>query len=353
MLRRGRRNGVRSGRGRRALGKGVRKTHPSSNPVLQFARSGCFVPSRTRVSLRFAVNYTAATSASYSQIAVSGNGLFDPGLSLSAGQPVGFDYWASMYERYRVIGSHIHVTVVNSSTVTGNNTANSTITVFPATASAALSTQSDANSQPYATTKDVTNALPAVIRKTMKTSTIVGVKDMEGADQLQALISGTPSNEWFWNIGIISGAAYTNYNLELEIQVTYDVEFFDRAQINRSTLEFIHKAYLANCVAIEYKYQLINNQREKAKSKFDEEVKHLKELKAGLQEIEDTQRREKYISDLVDEKSVPKLDIPLKTFGQKVEDNLAVHEKWLKLREADSLARAPPNTPAKKSLSSK
>jgi hypothetical protein len=210
-------------------------------------------------------------------VALSGNGLFDPGLSLSSNQAVGFDYWASMYERYRVIGSHIQVNLSLGTTATSGSVATqATVTVFPATANASLATQSDANAQPYATVRDATTQTPTRIQKTMKTSIIAGLKAMEGADQLQALVSGTPSNEWFWNIGITSNASTTDHFTEFDIVVTYDVEFFDRAQINRSTMDFIHRAYLSNCLSIEAKYQDIAAQREKARAKYDAETKQLR-----------------------------------------------------------------------------
>ncbi len=224
-----------------------------SNPPLQLARTGCFVPSRMRTSLRFCITATNAASTSYAQLVVSGNGLFDPGLSLSAGQPVGFDYWAAMYERYRVIGSRCHLTASLADTSTGSASVegHTSIVLYPSNASGSLSSLDDAASQPYATRMEITSAKPISITKTMKTSVITGIKDMLGSDQLQALISGTPGNEWFWNVGVVSTAAYADGRTEISFVITYDVEFFDRAQINRSTLAFIHKAYIANCIHIE------------------------------------------------------------------------------------------------------
>jgi hypothetical protein len=322
------------------LGK---KTHPASNPTLQFARSGAFVPSRTRVSLRFAISQTAAASGTYAQLSVSGNNCFDPGLSLSSGQCVGFDYWASMYERYRVIGSSIHVqSMMQINAAGGGLEVAGTVCVFPATATASLASMNDAQAQPYAKTKDTTAATQSSIRSVMKTSTICGIKNMEGADQLQALISAGPANEWFWNIGIISGAAYTNYFTDLDFIVTYDVEFFDRAQINRSSLEAIHKAYLANCLAVEAKYQDLTKLRQKAQDRFKEELekerKHVTQIKDSAEEFEEAYKKMHKIFEPVELKKggFPSLAIA---------DNQEVHEKWLKLRLADELARTPNPTP--------
>lgn len=358
MLRRGiRKNGVRRGRGRgrRALGNGVRRTHPASNPTLQFARSGAFVPSRTRVSLRFSTFEGIALSGSYLQRAVSGNSAFDPGAALSTAQPVGFDYWSSMYDRYRVIGSQIQLKLCLGGTSAGNSSATTTVTCWPGTQSGTLSSLADAEAQPYAKTVNVTTDVPKIITSVMKTSTVTGIKDLEGADQLQALISANPVNEWYWNIGFASQATYIDMHLALEYIITYDVEFFDRAMINRSSLVWKHikSAYLERCAEHREQAREHKMRQQKAELKQVEQLAHLKQLDAGLQEIEDYKKREKYVLSLTEtdeEKSAVsgvhanRGDPPL--------SNISVHEKWLKLREADALARVPPNTPAKSKATS-
>jgi hypothetical protein len=229
-----------------------------------------------RTSLRFAISGTAAASTSYVQSSVSGNGCFDPGLSLSSGQPVGFDYWAVMYERYRVIGSRCVLNLgVEGSTTGGSVSAMIGVALFPATQSGALSALDDAASQPHATRVNVTTEKPVTITKTMKTSTVTGIKDMLGADQLQALISAQPANEWFWNMGVSSDQSWISTVLKYTFTITYDVEFFDRGQINRSTLSFIHKAYIVNCIHIEQRLQEQKAESQRAVTQFEIEKKLL------------------------------------------------------------------------------
>lgn len=231
-----------------------------SNPSLQLAKSGCFVPSRTRVSLRAAISYNAAASASYTQLSLSGNSAFDPMASTGTIQPVGFDYWASMYERYRVIGSRCHLVTTLVGTGTGGGiggAASLSVALYPSNATGSLATFSDAIAQPLAKNSDATHAQRSVLQSTISTSKMSGNKSVEGSDQFQATIGASPANEWFWNIGFICGAAYTSTDVNIDMVTTYDVEFFDRAQINRSSLVagYIRKAYLAHCAELQQRLQ--------------------------------------------------------------------------------------------------
>jgi hypothetical protein len=175
-------------------------------------------------------------------------------------QPVGFDYWASMYERYRVIGSKCRVVASLVGTGTGGGVggaASLTVALYPSNATGGLVTISDAIAQPLAKNSDATHAQRAVLQSVMSTSKISGNKAVEGADQFQATIGANPANEWYWNIGFVCGAAYSSTDVNIDICITYDVEFFDRAQLNRSTLvaELIRKAYLAHCAELKQRLQ--------------------------------------------------------------------------------------------------
>jgi len=84
----------------------------------------------------------------------------------------------------------------------------------------------------------------------MSTSKILGQKDVIGSDRLQATISTAPGEEWYWRIGYISDAAYTNGQVSLEIQVTYDVIFMDREDLGRSLWQYFDAAYAHHCKLI-------------------------------------------------------------------------------------------------------
>jgi hypothetical protein len=71
----------------------------------------------------------------------------------------------------------------------------------------------------------------------MATSKITGNKTPEASDRTQGLISGAPGEEWYWILTYVSDGAYVTTFIVMDIQITYDVEFFDRNEIDRSSLE--------------------------------------------------------------------------------------------------------------------
>jgi hypothetical protein len=111
-----------------------------------------------------------------------------------------------------------------------------------------------------------------------------GNKSVEGSDQFQATIGASPANEWYWNIGFICGAAYTSTDVNIDMVTTYDVEFFDRAQINRSSLVagYIRKAYLAHCAELQQRLQ----DAQKRRGAFPQ-PESKEDLKSGYVHVDD------------------------------------------------------------------
>lgn len=239
------RNRPRSVRSTRGAG-----SHPTMNPPLQFTKSGSFVPARTRVSLRWTYAFTTTASTSFVSQAFGGNVVADPGLATTSTQPVGFDYWALMYGKYRCIGSQIVVRAALTTTnVLASRSGNFTFAVYPSNYATSLTALADAMSQPLVKFAEVTAQASKSIRCVGKTSALSGWRGIESVDAFAAEVTTTPALPWFWNVAYASDAAYTDQNTAFDIQITYDVEFFERVNINRSTLvsEYIRLAYLEHC----------------------------------------------------------------------------------------------------------
>lgn len=226
-----------------------KQTHVANNPGLQFARSGAFVPSRTRVSLRFAVNFAVAASTSSATAFLSGNDMKAPGLSLSSAKAVGFTYWASLYGRYRVYGSKLSIRTVMSSSLTAGTakTASGAVVIYPTNTGATTTLFADAMSQPFAKWADITTSTPKSLTCVAQTSKLSGQKDFSGSDRMQALVTADPADQWYWAMVYVADAAYTDMNIVVDAQVTYDCEFFDRLEINRSSLALFDKAFELRC----------------------------------------------------------------------------------------------------------
>lgn len=235
-----------------------KKTHVANNPTLQFARSGAFVPSRTRVSLRFAVNFAVAASTSSATAFLSGNDMKAPGLSLSSNKCVGFSFWASLYGRYRVYGSKLSIRTVMSSSLTAGTakTASGAVVIYPTNTGATTTLFADAMSQPFAKWADITTATPKSLTCVAQTSQLSGQKDFGGSDRMQALVTADPADQWYWAMVYVADANYSDMSIVVDAQVTYDCEFFDRLEINRSSLALFDKAFELRCAEAADKKQV-------------------------------------------------------------------------------------------------
>ena len=69
------------------------------------------MPDQMFIKLKYATSYRI-TAAQFHKV-FSGNGLYDPDVSGVGHQPLGFDQWMTLYNRYRVYASRIVVNVVN------------------------------------------------------------------------------------------------------------------------------------------------------------------------------------------------------------------------------------------------
>jgi hypothetical protein len=70
----------------------------------------------------------------------------------------------------------------------------------------------------------------------MATSKLTGNKTPEASDRTQGLISGAPGEEWYWILTYVADGSYVTSFVVMDVQITYDVEFFDRNEIDRSSI---------------------------------------------------------------------------------------------------------------------
>lgn len=269
---------LRSSRGLRQLPK-----QPIQNPSLQIG-SGQFVPAMSRVSLRFSATSDVKTS-SLDLIRVSGNNVQDPLGSTGTGAPPGFSFWASMYERYRVLGSRCEAEWRISSDTKDASTITTSAKgiLFPSNNTTSLATGSDYASQPFSKVVSFTTQQPGHAVSTMSTAKILGQKDVLGPDRLQSVINTGPLDEWFWRIITAPDTdVSTNTYMVVTLIVTYDVEFFDRQPKDRSSvMRYFDLAYYENCKTIVAEQKKRDAERKAASLKFEKVLaeKDLKEQK--------------------------------------------------------------------------
>lgn len=237
-----------SSRRNQRKGKNGRGT---ANRVTQAWKSqpgGYYIPDVFRTTLRISYERSAATSASTGQLLFQANSAFDPLGSSGSAQPVGFDPLALMYNRYRVLASRIVARIMLQPATAGP-------AITGATAEIALCYQNDttnlggvniASSQPGAKMVLVSLQKPVTVQLGASTAHVTGRKNVQGSDSLQAAVSSDPTEVWYWASYFISGAAYTDINLELHYTIEQDVEFFDRLTLGHSLID----AALKNAVSV-------------------------------------------------------------------------------------------------------
>ena len=297
--------GKKGARSRRA---GPRLARDLVRPVVGRG-GGQFVPPVFRTSLRIAFERASAAATSLGTIVFSGNNVQDPLLSAGSEQPPGFAYLATMYNRYRVLGSRVELRGGMGNNSSGTAAAfTGDLAIYPSNTSSAPSDYETAVAQPLAKYRELTVATPTLIRHAMTTARMTGQQGVNGADRLQAAVTTVPAEEWYWVTAFKSDAAYTNGILEYHIQITYDVEFFDRSKVDQSLLswKFIKQAYLARCAELEAEAK----QEEKRKTQAADEMR--KRWESFAEAIVETKQEHKTSND-------------------------EVHDRWVKLRNLDPI----------------
>jgi hypothetical protein len=248
MLSRFRKSGF---KGRQSLSKKVKREIKSAETghyrykaclkaILSPSRGPTPFPDRMRCVLRYSQPYTLLinnTGATGRQ-EFSMNSLFDPDFTGTGAQPGYFDQLSTLYNRYRVYGSAIKVIEVPFNAGTQINVPVTMVVVPSAQTLASYSTY-DAAGLPRAQTRVCTGNMDSknqTIVASHSVSEILGVKDVEGADRLQALVTASPSEQCLWSIIGRSVDSVTATTSEISVLITYDCEFFDR-QVQLQSLE--------------------------------------------------------------------------------------------------------------------
>lgn len=161
------------------------------------------------------------------QLLFRGNGPYDPDVLVGGGQPLGYDQWANVYERYNVHASSCTITALPiNSAATGSYE----IIVTPVNDTTTLSTPNDL---PYAKSRyggHIGGGGITTIKNYMSTKKIVGEVDIDDEDY-SASVGASPLRQWYWNITTNSLDGMTNINMYHKIRVVYYMKFYRRREL--------------------------------------------------------------------------------------------------------------------------
>lgn len=204
--------------------------------------AGSIVPDKVRVRLPFSttINFTNIAD-SYAENIFRMNSCYDPDLTGIGNQPRGFDQWSGFYNRYRVVCSTINVKAMPQfESGSGGNTASARVVVFPSTNQAGVSDIDAALEQPYRKSFNTGfyqgGEKDEYVKTRMPVAQFAGVKESAIYDSqvYSAFVSTNPATEFYWVVGVSNESGTSSLSLDVNITITYYVEFFDRLQLSGS-----------------------------------------------------------------------------------------------------------------------
>ncbi len=218
--------------------KGKKNKQPAQK--LHFGLSKfTFATPVVRRTLHYSQNILLSPTVGYAINQFVGNGMFDPDETGVGNQPVYFDQFMAIYERYRVLGSRIKVYFANTETAATSQMIR--VAVLPTVDDFASVTDIDAVcAQPLVKWK-VGNAMqnpPITITHTRATNQQFGVPFEAVRDEINysGLANTNPASWWRWVVAVSNLAESGSINIRILVTIEYDCEFFQMNQQNLSLL---------------------------------------------------------------------------------------------------------------------
>lgn len=184
--------------------------------------------------LTYVEKFSLVVASPIAQYVFRGNSCFDPNYTGTGHQPLYFDQYSAIYNKYRVVGSSIRVDVVNHSIDSAAHFA-----VFPSTDTQTFTSMSQVMEQGRARSPKIiplSQFGPMPIVKTYCSSRkALGLTKIQmGDDTVEALIGQNPSQVWYWNIVTESTTSTVDIDQIYVVKIVYYVQFFDRAIVASS-----------------------------------------------------------------------------------------------------------------------
>lgn len=227
-------------RSRRLKFSAERKTggRPLQAAQPQFGPFNDYLPARFRTKMKYVASFTAATSASPAQVIFTANSVYDPGNSSDTHHAVGYTQLAALYSRFRVLASDIHVKADMEATSSGIGATQvgASIVVWPSTSSTVAGSYVNATAQTGARNVEFNGTTRATIGHRFSVQELLGMRLIEGSDDLSAVIGNQPSRKVYWNALWVSSVAQTGVNLNVTCTVTFDVEWSERYDLALPTM---------------------------------------------------------------------------------------------------------------------
>lgn len=177
-----------------------------------------FMPERLNTKFHYKEVFTYSAATVPQRYAFRGNSIYDPNQTGTGSQPIGRDQMSEFYNQYECYSSAIELVVVSSSNIPY------WVYLWPATYTTTGSDDySNIENLPYGKRFFV----PAVgamaqIPKVINYATTKDITGVQTGDSGNTAVMGAnPSNQWYWNIYMISYDNTTTMSFQLEIKICY------------------------------------------------------------------------------------------------------------------------------------
>lgn len=211
------------------------KGNINRRPAALTLRGPTGIPDRMKMRLRYVQNVSIAPLAAHFQDYIfRGNSAFDPDFTGVGHQPYYFDQYSALYNKYRVYGSSIRVDVVNQSGVMATS-----VIVVPHSENTGLTSISQAaelQRARYPRIVPIAQRISVMLKEYASTRAVLGLTkpEMEADDIYAALTTTNPSSGWWWHVLMESVDGVTTLQVQLQVRITYYMEFFDPYLVGQS-----------------------------------------------------------------------------------------------------------------------
>lgn len=182
----------------------------------------------TSARLTYVDTLVLAPTATHTSYSFRGNSLYDPDYTGTGHQPLYFDQYSEIYNKYRVMGCSIRIDTNNASTASALY-----FIAYPSTDLGTLTTISQALEQNRAKAPKIIplgqTYSSTRIKAYASSRKVLGLTKTQVMDEDNAsTVGANPLQVWYWNLFWESTDGNADVITHAIVKLTYYVQFFDR-----------------------------------------------------------------------------------------------------------------------------
>lgn len=234
------------GKGRKKAQSAVRiLRHDESTAVVATPRMPLF-PARSKMMM---LPYTASSSLTVPSTSAavgyvfSLNGLFDPDISGTGFQPMGFDQMMVFYEHYTVYRAEVFVSFRNDSTAASTSAALAVRADVTLSTDASIILETGNSVSTKLPPRPAANALQQ-FRLEVDVAKFLGFDDLQDAEVARGTVSENPAEQLYAHLYGFNQEALVGATVYFDIRINYYARFSEPRIITRSLAKILHRSIM-------------------------------------------------------------------------------------------------------------